>query len=181
MLAVAHPWASASYYLSSQSLADSRWNPKERCEDRGACDFFFGTTLARLGPPPPPPPASATPLFLSPLALARPWPPSSVACTTAAFLGSTTAPHCVRHGRWVPAQLPHVGAVRSWRDGERHQADGDQPRRRLHPDPALLFGAGRHHRLESGRLHARLQRVGVVCAVHLLLHRQHATSSARGT
>ena len=26
MLAVAHPWASASFYLSSQSLADSRCN-----------------------------------------------------------------------------------------------------------------------------------------------------------
>mmetsp|Transcript_14913 Transcript_14913/g.48232 ORF Transcript_14913/g.48232 Transcript_14913/m.48232 type:complete len:381 (-) Transcript_14913:114-1256(-) len=92
--------------------------------------------------------------------------------TGRATLWSGPAAH-VRHGRWVPAQLPHVGAVGSGRDGERHQADGDQPRRRLHPDPALLFGAGRHHRLESGRLHARLQRVGVVCAVHLLLHRQH--------
>ena len=27
VLAVAHPWASASFYLSSQSVADSRCNP----------------------------------------------------------------------------------------------------------------------------------------------------------
>ena len=32
LLAVAHPWASASYYLSSQALADSRCNPRsKRC------------------------------------------------------------------------------------------------------------------------------------------------------
>ena len=70
MLAVAHPWASASSYLSSQSLADSRCNlhaasyatrsqyglrpSSQQCGGRGrdrsiSMDFFFGDAIQGQG------------------------------------------------------------------------------------------------------------------------------------
>ena len=38
VLAVAHPWASASSYLSSQSFSDSRFNLRARKKERKKTD-----------------------------------------------------------------------------------------------------------------------------------------------
>ena len=45
-LAVAHPWASASSYLSSQSLADSRSN-LHATRVQYVCEFFWGAAPAQ--------------------------------------------------------------------------------------------------------------------------------------
>ena len=49
MLAIAHPWASASSYLSSQSLSDSRcnWVPAKKKERKQTTQGRDGRTVHR--------------------------------------------------------------------------------------------------------------------------------------